>query len=440
MSSQTLANKGQIHINTDNWSSFHNKLNSNSKNTPTSQNPTSKDFDWKFHAGIINDKDFSKLNASYIKASTPLEKMYIMSNDAVNQFVKKWEKNKKHQKLILESFKNIKKVLNKNKFDENPKIDETVKLMYFKSSMVFYMENLKKNIHFSEGEEWLLVLCHKIALFTGTLEIETMIFLLYKAFLLKCKIKDFIFPIVELEVDGTKYSFYKKKELSRPHFFSFLIVYMFMKTKPDTVAHLFDEKHAPKTKFFNNFIKSVFDFFIYNLPFKISNIDTLSPDVRKIFGEVLKKKNPLPLFAYIIAYLKAYTPDNLKLTFPCKKCGHHSTTDPETANQLFQKLVESVGFTDKNKTIKESTSIKQSIPDADYRKIKEYLDSNVSKIAKIARGRLIKKKKSDGSKSITFSFPNSLKKPILQSGGNRKFVKTRKKYKSSKNKSFKKYD
>ena len=197
MSKQTLANKGQIHINTDNWSDFHNNLNNNSKKLPTSQNPTSKDFDWKFHAGIINDKDFSKLNKSYIKASNQIEKMYNMTNDEVKKFAKRWEKDKKHQKLIFESFKNIKEVLNKNNFDENPQLDETIKVMYFKTSMVFYMENLKKNIHFSEGEEWLLILCHKIALFTGTLEIETMIFLLYKAFLLKCKIKDFIFPMVQ---------------------------------------------------------------------------------------------------------------------------------------------------------------------------------------------------------------------------------------------------
>ena len=207
MSNQTLANKGQLHITTDNWRGFHNKSTNNSKNKSNSEKPTSKDFDWKFYAGILNDKEFSKLNKSYIKASTQIQKMYDMSYDEVKQFVKKWEKDKKHQKLILESFKNIKKVLNKNKFDENPEVDETVKLMYFKATMVFYMENFKKNIHFSEGEEWLLVLCHKIALFTGTLEIETMIFLLYKAFLLKCKLKDFFFPIVKLEVDGTTYNF-----------------------------------------------------------------------------------------------------------------------------------------------------------------------------------------------------------------------------------------
>ena len=40
-----------------------------------------------------------------------------------------------------------------------------------------------------------------------------MIFLLYKAFLLKCKFKDFFFPIIKLEVDGTKYNFYKKKRI-----------------------------------------------------------------------------------------------------------------------------------------------------------------------------------------------------------------------------------
>ena len=440
MSNQTLANKGQIHITTDNWPGFNNESNNNSKNAPTSQNPTSKDFDWKFHAGIINNKEFSKLNKSYIKAATQIEKTYNMDNDEIKQFVKRWEKDKKHQKLILESFKNIKEVLNKNKFDENPEIDERVKLMYFNTSMVFYIENFKKNIHFSEGEEWLLVLCHKIALFTGTLEIETMIFLLYKAFLLKCKFKDFIFPIIELEVDGTKYSFYKKKELSRPHFFSFLIVYMFMKTKPDTVAHLFDDRHSPKKKFFNDFIKNVFDFFNFNLPFKISNKDTLSADVRQIFGEVLKNKNPLPMFAYIIAFFKSYTPDTLKLTFPCKKCGHHSTTDPGNANELFKKLVESIGFADKSKTMKDSTILKNSIPTEDYKKVKEYLDANASKIAKVARGKLTKKKKPDGSKSVIFSFPDKLlKKPILQSGGGRKFVKTRKHYKSSKNKTFKKY-
>ena len=307
--------------------------------------------------------------------------------------------------------------------------------------MSFYMENFKKNIHFSEGEEWLLVLCHKIALFTNTLEIETMIFLLYKAFLLTCKMKDFIFPIIKLKVDGTTYNFYKKKELSRPHFFSFLVVYMFIKTNPKTVANLFDDRNSPKKKFFNDFIKNVFDFFLFNLPFKISNKDVLTADVREIFGTVLKEKSPLPIFAYIIAFLKSYTPDTFKLTFPYKKSRNNSTTDPGNANELFKKLIESVGFADKSKTMKNSTILKKSIPTEDYKKVKEYLNANASKIAKIARGRLSKKKKPDGSKIISFSFPDKqLKKPILQSGGRRKFVTTRKNYKYSKNKTFKKYN
>ena len=165
-----------------------------------------------------------------------------------------------------------------------------------------------------------------------------------------------------------------------------------MKTNPKTVAHLFDDHHSPKQKFFNDFIKRVFDFFIFNLPFKISNKDVLSSDVRQIFGEVLKKKNPLPIFAYIIAFLKSYTPDTLKLTFPCKKCGHHSTTDPTNANELFKKLIENVGFADKNKTMKDSTSLKKNIPTEEYKKIKEYLDNNASKIAKLARGKITKEK------------------------------------------------
>ena len=82
MSNKTLANKGQIHITTDNWTGFQSKSNNNSKNTIKSQDPTSKDFDWKFYAGIINNNEFSKLNKSYIKASTQIEKMYTMSDDS----------------------------------------------------------------------------------------------------------------------------------------------------------------------------------------------------------------------------------------------------------------------------------------------------------------------------------------------------------------------
>ena len=435
--SNTLSNKGQIHITTDNWTDFQNKTLLNS-NKNASLNPTSSDFDWKYHAGIINDKDFKKLIKSYHSASQYIEKMYSMTNADVNKFLLNWEKNKKHQKLIQKSFENITLMLKKIQFDKNKTKDEEIKKKCFNVAMCFYMENHKKNIHFTNGEEWLLILCHKIALFTGTNEIETMMFILYKAFLLKCKLKDFFFPIIELDVDGKTYSFYKEKELSRPHFFSFLIVYMFMKIKPNTIANLFKEKSASKNKFFNNFIKNVFDFFMYNLPFKISNIDTLSLDIKQIFGDVLLQKNPLPLFAYIISYLKTYTPDKLKITFPCDKCENKSSTDPENADQLFKKIVESIGFTDKNKKMIETTIIKKSIPTEEYKKINDYLTKNIVKIAKIAKNRLNKKNKGD-IKKVNFRFPKIIKKPILQKGGNRKFVKTKKHYKSSKNITFKHY-
>ena len=86
----------------------------------------------------------------------------------------------------------------------------------------------------------------------------------------------------------------------------------------------------------------------------------------------------------------------------------------------------------------ETTILKKSIPTEEYKKINDYLTKNIVKIAKIAKNRLNKKNKGD-IKKVNFRFPKIIKKPILQKGGNRKFVKTKKHYKSSKNITFKHY-
>ena len=90
MSIQTLPNKGQIHLTTDNWSDFLNK-NSNSKNK--SGNVQSKDFDWMFFAGIANKEEFKKLKVSYSRASSFIEKMYDMEQQKLRKFIKQYEKN-----------------------------------------------------------------------------------------------------------------------------------------------------------------------------------------------------------------------------------------------------------------------------------------------------------------------------------------------------------
>jgi len=247
MSTQTLPNKGQIHLTTDNWPKFLNKTH-NSKEI--SGNPESKDFDWTFFAGIANKEEFKKLQISYSRASSFIEKMYDMESKSLKTFLKNNEKNELFQEIILQSFKNIKKTLDKMNFDDDKK------KMFFNIAMSFYMENYRKNIYFTEGEEYLLLLCFKISEFMDPNQCgnpvefcEPHTFLLYKAFLLKCKFKSFLFPNVKLKVGEKVYKFYTKKQLSRPHFFSFLIVYMFMKTRPEVVADLFQEKHIGKKNF-----------------------------------------------------------------------------------------------------------------------------------------------------------------------------------------------
>lgn len=453
MSIQTLPNKGQIQLTTDNWTDFLNK-NSNSKNK--SGNVQSKDFDWMFFAGIANKEEFKKLKVSYSRASSFIEKMYDMEQQKLRKFIKQYEKNDLFQEIIIQSFKNIKKVL------ENINADEGIKKVFFNVTMSFYMENYRKNIFFVEGEEYLLILCYKIAEFVAVKDkckkpmdfCEPFTFLLYKAFLMNCKLKSFYFPNIKLKVGEKIYKFYKKKDISRPHFFCFLIVYMFMKVSPTVVSDLFKEKNIRKKQFFNEFIEAVFNFFIFNLPFKVGLTDTLNDTTREIFATVLKKKDPLVLAIYILAYFKNYLPENLKVIFPSrdeevthlkKIVDEYETTgrsdtlqadkknNPENPNALLKRLTSAIGFSNKNKKYTESHIIKQPIPNKEIEKLEKYFKSNLSKIAKTAKKKIVKK-----DNKISFNFPEKLvKKPVLQSGGN--FKKTRKNIKKKKNISFKTY-
>lgn len=460
MSKHTLQNKGQIHITTDNWPKF---LNKSRNTTETSGNPVSKDFDWLFFAGITNKEDFKKLKKSYSRASTLIDNMYDLEPDYLKNFIKQYEKNEVQQEIILQSFKNIKEVLKKLPLEKDKK------KLFFRIAMTFYMENYKKNIYFSEGEEYLLLICSKIANFTDPNQCqnvsefcEPFTFLLYKAFLITCKLKSFLFPNVKLSVGSKTYKFYKKKELSRPHFFCFVIAYMFIKTRPEVVSDLFKQKSSRKMKFFNEFIQQIFSFFIFNLPFKLGLDDDLNFKTKEIFGTLLKKKDPMVLATYIIAYFKKNVDKNLKMKFPAldeevthlkQIVGEFETTgrsdtleedkksNPETATKLVKKMCENIGFTDKSKTFNDSHLITHPIPNEEVKKIEEYFKNNLSKIVKTAKSKLVKKKdKTKKQTKITYGFPEKLlKKSILQSGGKKTFVKTIKKKKSKKNITFKKY-